>query len=223
MKDPLQYLKISYLIFFLALPSYASAFTLYQPETPVEIMTEATAGDMPGSNPVISRITIRTVSKNSDVAHIGFFKPKFKPEPEQPIGTLKFFSSGTVMWDAAGDTIKQFHAANLFIIPGLTIPVDVLPVNRFLADAEPAVFEFHRQAGGRTFVDRIRISAYSVSREKAQQAQWLRIDGDVPLKLRMIEASDLQTGKLIVRQLWAPGRAWWLYEQTLFRRSWRVR
>ena len=219
MKDSLQYLKMFSLIFFLIQPSHVFAFTPYQPVTPIEVMTETTPGNMPGTNPVISRITIKSVAKNSDAVYIVFFRP----ESGQLIGTLNFFSSGKVMWDAVGDTVKQFHATNLFIIPGLTIAVDVLPVNRFLADADPAVFEFHSHAGGRTFVDRIRISAYSVSREKAYQAQWLRIDGDVPLNLRMIEAFDLQTGKLIVRQLWAPDRAWWLYEQTLFRRSWQVR
>ncbi len=218
MKNPLHCLTLFALIFFLIGPSYALALTPYQPVVPVEIMTEANAGDLPGSQPMMSQMIIRPADQSSEAVHIGFFRTA----PEQAIGTLTFLASGTVMWDAVTAASKQFQADNLLIIPGLTIPVDVLPVHLFPAGAEPAVFEFHRQAGGRTFVDRIRVSAYAVSSDQALQAQWIRIKGEVPPQLRMIEVNDLQTGKLIVRQLWAPGSAWWLYEQTPFRCSWRI-
>ena len=218
MKDRLQYLKIFGLIFFLLLPSLAFAEAFYQPGTPVGILTEILTGDLPGNQPVTRKMIVGPVQimdKSMQVRFCG-------ADTGVLIGNLEIPFSGKINWDVLKSTTKQFQSDNLFIVPGFTIPVDVLPVARFLAGADSSVFELHRQVHGRTFVDRIRIFAYAVSKEQAQQSQWIRFDGDVPSEFFMIEAVDAQTEKLIVRQLWMPGTAWWLFEQTPFRRSWRI-
>ena len=206
-------------IFFLMPTNTVWALNPYQPETRVEILTEATVGDTPGSRPVFSRIIAGPVQKNDDVRSIDFFNAA----SGNLMGRLKFLPDGKLSWEGKGATAKRFQTNDLLIIPGLLIPMDVLPVNRFFNTKETAVYDFRREAGGRSFVDQIRLSVQSVSRAQARQAQWLRLEKEIPPELKLIKAVDLHTGQLIVKQLWAIGDDWWLYEQTPFRRSWRIK
>ena len=218
MRKPWIYTSIFAGICYLMLTSTASALTPYQPEVRVEIMTEVTADHASGDPTIFSRIFAGPVQKISDACYTDFYNIT-----SDLIGRLNFATAGIVSWEGTGGSVTRFQADNLCVMPGLSIPVDVLPVNQLISTTEPVVFDFHRKVGGRVFKDRIEISVYSVTIEQAQQEQWIRFMKKSPKELKMIEAKDLQTGQLIVKQLWAIGSGWWLYEQTLFRRSWRIK
>jgi len=205
-------------IFLLTSPAWA--VIPYQPVAPVEIMTAVTAEDASGTQPVFSRFIVGPAQKIAEAFKVGFFTP----ETGNPIGSLHFLPSGVITWDGKGTTSKRFQADDLLILSGLSVPIDVLPVNRLISNkGEPAVYEFHRVTGDRTFVDRIQISVYSVTIDQARQSQWLRLEKDIPVDLKMVEAVEQQTGLIVVKQLWVPGSDWWLYEETPFRNSWRIK
>jgi len=208
-------------------PAYGQSGSRYQPDTPIEIVTALKTGEMPGSEPAPLRFTIGPAQNKSEATRVDFFKAEGQAagqSPEASKGCLKFYASGSeVSWEGPGSSGKQLQGANLFIIPGASIPMDVLPVNRMLSGSEPAAYEIRSRAGGRTFVDRIRISARFVNKAEARRNGWLQEAVAAPSGLHMVEAVDQQTGRLIVKQLWASGSAWWLYEETPFRRSWQLR
>ncbi len=192
---------------------------VYQPESQVQLVTEITGEGPAGGKPVLISSIVGPVQHIDDKSYIEFFNSN----TGALFGSLSFSLTGTVSWDGKGVVAKPFQAEHLLIIPGFSIPADVLPVFRVLASDEPLVFELKSQAGGRSFIHRIQISSRMVSREEAVQNHWIKKDIGIASALYMIEAVDLQTGGMVVKQLWEPDSAWWLYEQTPLRRSWRIK
>lgn len=192
----------------------------YQPVAAIEIMTSVTAEDASGISPAHLRFKVGPVQTNADhTRYVAFYDI----EPGVFSGQLNFQAGGEVSWLGKGDGTKGFQSKNFLLMPGFSVPVDVFPVSQFLVTSEPAEYAFQRQAGGRTFVDRIQVSVYPVAAAQARTAQWIRVEEALPDELTMIEAVDAQTGVLVAKQLWAPGSEWWLYEETPFRRSWLIK
>ena len=164
---------------------------------------------------------IRVLEKNETGLKIGFFP---SDRVDAAAGILNLGFSGEISWSGVGQAAPAFKAKNLFILSGVTLPVDVLPIQMTLNADAPLEYEFSQNAGGRTFSRRIQVAANPVSRDKARQAGWIlyddcSVDAD---DLQMIVVTDLQTGELVIKQLWAADNCWWLYEETPLRRSWRV-
>ena len=201
--------------------SFSCAFAQipYVPETSVEIKTESLADEIPGRQNKISKITIQSMDKSGNARQVGFFVPG----TGELVGVLRLMISGAVFWKGAGETVSQFHADNLLIITGVSVPFDVLPIRKIINAEEPVDYDFFREAGGRLFTERIRITLCMVSKESAYSAGWIQMGGGVSDDaLRMIEVTDPRTSELILKQLWTPEGFWWLYEETPFRRSWRI-
>jgi hypothetical protein len=138
-------------------------------------------------------------------------------------GQLNFQPGGKVSWEVKGAGTKGGQSENFLFVPGLSVPVDIFPVSQLRLISKPVEYAFQRQAGGRTFVDRIQVAMHSVTLGQAREAKWIRVEETVSDELTMIEAVDVQAGLLVAKQLWAPGSDWWLYEETPFRRSWRIK
>lgn len=80
-----------------------------------------------------------------------------------------------------------------------------------------------KRAGGASFAFPLRRSVVSVSVEKAT-GQGMLPKGwkqETPPE-RLLLITMWKNDALMVRQLWLPGADWWLYEETPFRRSWRM-
>lgn len=147
----------------------------------------------------------------------------FGTDNRQKIGSLIFSPDGSVNWQGAGDLARSFQADGLFIIPGLSIPVDVLPVKKvFNAEEGFLFYEFQKKAGDRSFLERIEIFSLPVSRSEAMENGWLRYYENQSDNFFLICAKKQETNELVVQQLWEPGGGWWIYEETMFRRSWRL-
>jgi hypothetical protein len=133
-------------------------------------------------------------------------------------------SSVDISWDGRYASPDLIHSEDLLIVPGVPVPCNVLPVEKLFSADEPVLYEIRRQAGGRTFVDRVQVSRAAVAYEAAINRGWVKAPGsDAKTALHLIKAVDLRTGELMVQQLWADGHSWWIYEETPYHRSWRVR
>lgn len=212
-------LNILFFLGALFLPLIVTAASFYQPSRPVELVTEVTVGEMTESS-ALSRISVIPV----DDAGEPYKLKVLDAESRDQFGQLVFFRSGAVKWMTDSKTCNGYSDDSLLILPGSTLPVDVLPVRNLLESPDPLLYEFRRTVRGQTFEDRISLTVASVSSSMARREQWIREgDPNPAAPLFLIEAKDVETGDLIVRQLWSHATAWWLFEQTPFRRSWRVR
>jgi len=220
-KSPIFYVPVCFLFFFMTiLPAESLAESIYRPQVPVEIRAVQRLVEIPGSDPTDVRYTIAVVESNLSRTLVRFSKEG----SEGPAGHLIFYPfSREVSWEGAGISGKQLKDEHLLIIPGSPIPMNVLPVNLVLQKSEPVEYKIQSKAGGRTFVEGIRVSAYMVTREQALRAGWLHNEGEVSSELHLVEAVDADTGDFLVKQLWENSGSWWLYEETLYRRSWRLR
>jgi len=224
----LSYVPVCLLVLIFVHPAFGQSGSRYQPDTPVEIVTALKTDEMPGNGPSALRFIIGPAKNTSEAIRVDFFKAESGQSTGHSTGAskgcLKFFASGSeVSWEGPGSSGKQLQGASLYIIPGASIPMDVLPVNRLLSGSEPAAYEVRSRAGGRAFVDRIRVSARFVNKAEAMRNGWLQSAAGAPSGLHMLEAVDQESGRLIVKQLWASGSAWWFYEETPFRLSWQLR
>ena len=187
-------------------------------EKPVYIQTDSLCTDMPGVQSEMLQLTVAPMPLDGNAVQLGYYYSGTK----KLAGNLIISDKGNSSWDGWDSEINFFQDVNLFIVPGFTIPVDLLPVALFLTEDLSADYEFAKTVNGSQFVTRIRISSYSVASEQALQSKWLQITDNIPLNLRIIEAMDLQTGNILIRQLWEPDSSWWVYEETPYRRSWRM-
>lgn len=192
----------------------------YQPVAAVEIMTAVTAEDASGTIPAYLRFKVGPAQTNVDHKQYVAF---YDIESGVSTGQLNFQPGGEISWEGKGAGTKGFQSENFLLMPGLSVPVDVFPLSQLRLTSEPVEYAFQRQARGRTFVDRILISIHPVASDQARKSKCIRVEKAVPDELMMIEAVDAQTGDLVAKQLWAPGSEWWLYEETPFRRSWRIK
>jgi hypothetical protein len=128
---------------------------------------------------------------------------------------------------------RQAESDNgLLLLPGYPAPCSVLPADQ--AESE-RFYDEKRSAGGRVFVRRYRVFWQDISLEEANSSGWLQAppstdaavspsektgDATAP-PLRMLTAVD-DDNATVVRQLWREGDHWWIYEETPFKRSWRV-
>jgi hypothetical protein len=133
-------------------------------------------------------------------------------------------SSVDISWDSTYVAPDQIHAGDLLIVSGAPIPCNVLPAEKLLSDHKSILYEVRREAGGRTFVENIQVSSVAVTYEEAKNNGWVKLpEIKVKTALNLIKAVNLRTGELMAQQLWANGHSWWVYEETPYRRSWRVR
>lgn len=98
---------------------------------------------------------------------------------------------------------------------GQPIPLDFLPPE------SPSVVFFKQKAGGLVFSYRLDVSVKEVSREVA----FGLVDSGIWPEVRDTKFFFTEarlSGQVVLRQLWAKGFPWWLYEETPERRSWLI-
>jgi uncharacterized protein (UPF0248 family) len=139
---------------------------------------------------------------------------------EQAMVRLMYRENGTVqrMWKRIrGNEVMETPAAAILLSNGYPVPYDTLGAIR----EGSGEIVIKRRAGGVRF-------SFKVTREVARiSLAEARSQGMVD-QAGVLDAHDLRiitirkAGRLMVRQLWAAGDSFWLYEETPIRRSWRV-
>ena len=108
---------------------------------------------------------------------------------------------------------------DLLIDPGFPAPCDVLPLDQKM---DVHTYRVERSAGGRSFVTQYSVSRKPVSLKKATQKGWIKPQAAPPPEpLTEWTVVDAQ-GNIVERQIWSPNEKIWLYEETPYRRSWRL-
>jgi len=123
-------------------------------------------------------------------------------------------------WRAMNHDRFQEGVGKFLVMPGYPVPCDVLP--RY-SERRKEVYQQRREAGGQVFVKNYHLERETVPIEHALSQGWITDEGTHNRRaLQLITVLD-DRGRLVVRQLWPEGAAWWVYEETPFRQSWLVK
>jgi hypothetical protein len=127
---------------------------------------------------------------------------------------------GTIRWKGVGISGEKQSDTGLLLVPGFPAPCDILPVGE---TPEGRVYQEKSEAGGRVFIRTYRLLMQASSVGEARAGGWIRAEAEnrVTSALSMVTVTD-EKGRLVVRQLWPAGGAWWIYEETPLRRSWLI-
>jgi hypothetical protein len=125
-------------------------------------------------------------------------------------------------WDDSARPPKIIQQGELLIAPGSPVPCDMLPLGFLTGQYASKTYEVKRIAGGQTFMDGFQVDGVETDIAEARSNGWLTGQNQ-PKRLVMITAVNARTGQLAVRQLWVPGDDWWVFEETPYRQSWRMR
>lgn len=145
----------------------------------------------------------------------------FQKDSEKPICRLvrRKAEKNTVVEYMVPEKTPNEGVDGLALSPGFPAPCDAFP--RHQSETEKT-YRTTTVAGGRTFEKRYHVVREEIAKDAAIKKGWIR--PTVPLKgdtLRMWTVRD-DKRRIVGRQLWAEKQGLWLYEETPYRRSWRL-
>ena len=187
----------------------------YHPTVPITIETEAHGLD--AKNPGLIRLLIHTRLINDRRETV--FATLNDPENTRPISIITFSDTIPVgVQKNPASSVKTF-TDSLYFATGYPIPLDILPVSQ---DTGTKEYYNTRSVGGRTFKQKVVVTITILTVEEATSKGWIQLQPglDPQIQLRLFTATT--TDKLLSRQLWSDDSEWWFYEETPFRRSWRI-
>jgi hypothetical protein len=209
------------ILFFTVLPvSGETRPAPYHPLQSLTVVSESIAPGNPtgGTEGVFWNIVPETCEDGSFC--IGFYRTQSGP----PVCRLVPGGSTPGLYLADGVRFSNaITTRDMMLFPGFSVPCDVLPGIVGCAPVKPDVIEIRRQAGQSTFVDHFQIDCLTVTSADALAHGWISESLGDAGTLVMVGVTNLKTGENVSRQLWVPGDFWWLYEETPYRRSWRLR
>jgi len=136
-----------------------------------------------------------------------------------PLCRLTSLADGSLTWQKTMRSKPLKVSEIIFLQPGFPIPVDILPVT--LQEQAEITYETHTKTGGRTFLKSYTVVIAAINTETAEDNGWLKHPVPQGNRLRLFTVTDGQ-GRFISKQLWPVHGSWWFYEETPFRRSWRL-
>ncbi len=219
MRKRISYTAIGvFLLFAFFVPNRVSADP-YQPSATVCILSMQTpeAGMASGSNTATWRVE-PGITENR-LPRLSFYREG----GASPVCDLVFHDGGRRI-EASGvfPEAAKLQAEGLLLFPGFPVPCDVLPLETIKNSAGSKIFEIRRTSGGRRFVDRIEIASAGCDLADAVKNGWIQETAGISDDLFWVQATDLRTGAVLVKQLWSSGGLWWLYAETPYCRSWRM-
>lgn len=111
---------------------------------------------------------------------------------------------------------EQQNDNHLLVDPGSPAPMDIVPVSQVEQEMS---YQQKKKAAGRIFIRNYRVVTEKIKRA-AVKDEWLRTTpGQNNFKKVMVYNRQ---DELVSFQLWPVDGNWWLYEETPFRRSWRI-
>lgn len=108
----------------------------------------------------------------------------------------------------------------IYLADGYPVPIDILPVNQ---EAAVQKYNMEQQGGNRVFLTPYTVSITPISVAAAVEKGWVNAQDfqAVEVSFHLVSAKKA-SGKIAARQLWPEDGEWWVYEETPFRRSWRL-
>lgn len=192
----------------------------YQPDKTIQIQSELSskAGGSTEKQDILWSVTSR--KNNDETFDLSFFMEG----SDQPVCQLSVSAlNGRIQSKIGSRSPDVILDSDLFISPGYPAPCDVLPVARMLGSAgEIITYDIKRQAGGSSFAEQLQVDCFPVDINEARKNGWVRTNVDATENLWMIRVRNKRTDAVMVRQLWPSTGSWWIYEETPYRRSWRM-
>jgi hypothetical protein len=194
------------------------AATPYFPAQPILVVSETITPGSPSGDGTFWHIIPQTDDDGS--FYLDFQQTEFEP----PVCRLILSGPRTGLYLADGARFPNtVSAADLMLFPGFSIPCDVLGGKEGFCDGkEPAVIDIRRQSGQSIFIEQYQLHCSEIPSSEAATRGWVREPTGEADHFVMVRVTNLRTGENVARQLWAPGETWWRYEDTPFRRSWRL-
>ncbi len=124
-----------------------------------------------------------------------------------------------VEWSGKGSQTHLVGERGFLIHQGYPAPGDVFPI---LKEGESSRFKMERQAGGRMFTEFYTVSASNVECEQAMENGWIKIELPKDVKELLKISVKNSDGRVVGMQIWGGCMDWWLFEETAYRKSWRV-
>lgn len=138
---------------------------------------------------------------------------------EQILCRFTFHEDGSTTWQKTTNSLPQDIQQPILVNPGFPLPVDILPVAT-QSELEQ-VYEVQTSSGGRTFKNSYTVTITEVDFDVVLEKGWLRVMRTPDTEFRLFTVSNAQE-KILAKQLWPVGGDWWLYEESPFRKSWRI-
>lgn len=210
---------------FFLLSAQTSA-SVYQPGEPVYVQTQLQADSGEEQGPTIRRWRIETEGGAAKGDSAGLVV--FPADSNQPICRVLLDPAGDIRdADISGISDNLLLKKDLLIVPGYPAPCDILPVRRLMAGEGASgslAYKVRRRIGGQVFADNLIVKIRPISFADASASGWLEhFRKGKASDIQVIEAVNQRSGEQLSLQLWQPGAEWWIYEETPYRKSWRVR
>ncbi len=225
MREQTQCKKINALIIFLIIfagycwPDNAAGFP-YQPKTHILIETEMSAvTDDPGKANMMSWLVSPEITDDGSTAL------SFRLNGSDQIICCLEIADGLIKinWKENYADQNMIQTDNLLIIPGSPVPCDVSPMPQSGWRDDSKVYEIKSTVAGRTFFDRLQVDCVDVDIEDAREKGWLKAGMGITKGLKLTTIINMRTHEVMDMQLWSVDDSWWIYDETRYRKSWRVK
>lgn len=198
----------------------------YQPGGSIRIITQSTPGETNSDENMVEWVvtTKKTSAASAELsfAMAGSDQPFCRLTIDASNVVSGALSSASLLWNDPDRQPQAIQQGDILVVPGSPVPCDLLPLDMLPGKKDAKNFEIRREVAGQTFVDHYEVTCAVVDTAAARKNGWLT-GGDLSGELAMVTLRNVRTGELVVRQLWAPGADWWLFEETPYRQSWRAR
>lgn len=115
--------------------------------------------------------------------------------------------------------IPESFSGPFALSEGFPVPFDYLAPD----DREPRTVKLRKRAGGSVFFQQVHKAVREVIFEQALSGGLLRNEVKDLVAGKLLRMIEVSTGDTIrVRQLWAEGLPWWVYEENEVRKSWLI-
>ncbi len=147
---------------------------------------------------------------------------------QKPLLRLKYSTDHSLL-EVAGMTIKdgkfipetiQSYQSPVVLSEGFPVPYDYVSASTDSSDK----LIFRKKVGGMVFARKLKKNTTLITVEHAETLGYIDagIRGELP-ENKMLQLITLTSGdKTVLRQLWPSNSLWWIYEDTLFRKSWLI-
>jgi len=202
------------LVFLLFVAVVSQAGSIYRPFNRVVVETEVIR---PDSGRGLSKTTyiIQASPLGDDGVVINFSSIA---SPSKPVCQLSLLAGNHILLkkDMAATAIS--FGDGMLLQGGFPVPVDILPI---YTEKIRDTITVHEKVGGRTFSRTYKVSLTAIDYNSVKENGWLKMNLPDDTKFRTVTVSDNQS-KSISLQVWPDNGSWWIYEETQFRRSWRI-
>lgn len=207
-------IAILLLLFSLVVPESLRAEP-YFPSQPLLILTQMQSIESGDAGDQTRQYTVASMPDASGVQFLNFSSPS----SNQLFCRISFHNDGSLSWQKTANSLPQALSQTIFLQPGFPLPVDILPVAK--QPEAKKIYAIQTNSGGRAFKASYTVEKTEINIDTVRKNDWLKMNIPSDAALQLFTVTDAKQ-QVISIQLWPEQGEWWLYEETPFRKSWRI-